>query len=235
MRGFVFHSIPYRVVVVAITCLWFVSHPLVLAAPSVGSESHQARSIRQVPANMRWEPNWRRPSDCGPACLFLMARILGHSVAMEEVTSITRVDPELGCTLDELFRASKRLRLPTEMRFVAPREIRKVVRPLILHSTGSLATGRGHFRVVVDYDNEKQWYAIADTDADELKWIPEDSLLFGYSGYVLVPVGKSSRSTIVAILSSVACISLCLLLFPISPSWVAASMRKRIPEASQVR
>jgi len=76
----------------------------------------------------------------------------------------------------------------TEVKFVNPRELGNVPRPFILHGVTSLEKGIGHFAVIVDHDPQKGHYALIDPIGEAFRWNPEESVLYGYSGYVLVPV-----------------------------------------------
>ena len=151
------------------------------------------QSMPEVPADMRWEPPWRKPGDCGPAALFVFMKLEGKQVTMDEITGLLPVTPEKGCSLEGIHRAAGKLGMPTEVRYVKPRDLSDVPPPFILHGITSIETGVGHFRVIVDYDPQKKNYAQIDTDENEFLWNPEGTILDGYSGYVLVHKCQAAR------------------------------------------
>lgn len=134
-----------------------------------------------------WAPWWRERGDCGPLSLFVLLKLQGKRVTVDDVKRLTPLSPEQGCSLADLHRASNKLGMGTEVRFVNPRDLGTVPRPFIVHGVSSIKQNLGHFAVVVDHDAKKGQYALIDPVFERCAWYPEASLLSGYSGYVLVP------------------------------------------------
>lgn len=137
--------------------------------------------------DLKFEPQWRDQGDCGPLCLYLLMRLKGHTVSVQDVKESLHYDPVVGCSLADVARAAEKLGFPVEIRFVNPRELPEVGRPFIAHVGGSLERGIGHFLVIIDYSRELSQYTAIDTTYQRLRAQTEGSLLAGYSGYVLTP------------------------------------------------
>ncbi len=140
-----------------------------------------------------WMPKWRDPADCGPNALYVLMKLEGRNVTLEEVKKLVPLDPEKGCSMDALIRASEQLGFPVEARFVKPGELSKLPRPFIFHGITSQEKKLGHFVVAVDFDAKKKNYALIDPIRETYGWNPEGSVFYGYSGYVLVPKHPVSR------------------------------------------
>jgi hypothetical protein len=119
-----------------------------------------------LPAGMQFEPSHREPGDCGPASLYVLMRLLNKDVTISQVKNLIRISPESGCSLTDIAKAAELLGFPVEIRFVKPKEVSRLHFPCILHVTGSLKTGIGHFGVVTKYDSKG--YSVVDTDLKRL-------------------------------------------------------------------
>ncbi|MDR2642688.1 MAG: hypothetical protein LBC74_07830 [Planctomycetaceae bacterium] len=138
-------------------------------------------------------PKWRDQADCGPNALYVLMKLEGYNVEIEQVKKLIPLDPIKGCSMESLIRASAELGFPVEARFVKPSNLSKVSRPFILHGITSQEKNIGHFIVVVDFDKKKKNYALIDPIRETFGWNPETSVLHGYSGYVIVPKYSSNR------------------------------------------
>jgi ABC-type bacteriocin/lantibiotic exporter with double-glycine peptidase domain len=137
---------------------------------------------------MRYEPPWREQGDCGPLSLYVLMRIQDREVSLQEdVKKLLPHDPDVGCSLADMARAADALDFPVEVRFVNPRDLPKLQPPFIVHVAGSLERGTGHFLVVIGYSPELRQYSAIDTTYGGLRAQTEESLLFGFTGYALVP------------------------------------------------
>lgn len=140
-----------------------------------------------TPASMRWEPSWRDPGDCGPLSLYILMKLSGRSVSVEEIKARTPWDAKTGCSLETLLETSSQLGFPAEVRFVNPKDLAEVPRPFILYTQGSLERGVGHFAVVVEHSKSERRFATIDTTFGNVFWFKEDDLRVASSGYVLLP------------------------------------------------
>jgi ABC-type bacteriocin/lantibiotic exporter with double-glycine peptidase domain len=134
-----------------------------------------------------WIPAWRDQADCGPNALYILMKLEGYNVTLAEIKELVPLDPVKGCSMETLLHASEQLGFTIEARFVKPGEVSKLPRPFILHGITSHENNLGHFIVVVDYDKKKNIYAQIDPYRETFGWTPEPSVLYGYTGYVLVP------------------------------------------------
>jgi hypothetical protein len=116
-----------------------------------------------LPRHLQFEPPWRHRGDCGPLSLYVLMRLEGQPTSVEDVEKMLPFDSERGCSLADIARAADKLGFATEIRFVNPRDLPNLPFPFILHTTGSLESGVGHFLVVVDYLPEKRQYSVIDT------------------------------------------------------------------------
>ncbi|MDR1924087.1 MAG: hypothetical protein LBQ66_06905 [Planctomycetaceae bacterium] len=140
-----------------------------------------------------WMPEWRDRADCGPNALYVLMKLEGCNVTLEQVKNLVPLDPVKGCSMESLIHASEKLGFPVEARFAKPSDISKIPRPFILHGITSQEKNIGHFVVVVDFDKKKNIYALIDPIRETYGWNPESSLLYGYSGYILIPCYPSIR------------------------------------------
>jgi hypothetical protein len=142
----------------------------------------------EVPVEMRFEPAWREKGDCGPVSLYVLMAITGRKPSMDAVKKAIPFDPELGCSLADVARGADALGFATQIRFVKPGEVSGLTFPCIIHTTGSLEKGVGHFVVITGYDPERREYSIVNTSLETLDVRSERILLREFSGYVLLAV-----------------------------------------------
>lgn len=173
------------VIVLVLICVFSLETPSF--AHDHSNDGRTEETTDGTPPEMRWEPKWRQPSDCGVTSLYVLMRLLGHNISIEEVIDSVPVDRRSGCSLELLSASSSKLGFPAVVQFVNPESLSSMPFPLIVHSTGSLKTGVGHYRLVVAYSPKKKQYAIINVDSEIFGWVPEETVLHGYSGYVLVP------------------------------------------------
>ncbi|MEN6405331.1 MAG: cysteine peptidase family C39 domain-containing protein [Thermoguttaceae bacterium] len=191
------------------------------ASPVNASSANKTDSIGP-PEDLRLEPWWREKGDCGPLALLVLMQLQNKQVRLDDIKKIVHVDPDQGCSLKDLQGAAEQLGLATEARYVEPRDLRSVSGPFIVHGVWSVEKNRGHFFLLLGYDSSTKKYSTIDTVSTRLGWLPEDRVLRGYSGYVLVPKEpvsqKWSRWTGYGLL----CIGMVILLF-----WSFALYRRR--------
>jgi Peptidase C39 family len=140
----------------------------------------------EFPREMKFEPAWREPADCGPLALYGLMRLKGYNVTLEDVKTRCQLDPQEGCSLENLRQLGEQLGMTAEIRYVNVKDIRNVPPPFILHGVTSIAENIGHFTLVVDYDDKTGNYSWIDTDHQRLSTNPEFVVLDGYTGYVLI-------------------------------------------------
>lgn len=172
-------------------CVLFLHLPVsVSASPKLDTGEVAHEDEVEVPVEMRWEPRWRRPGDCGRSAAYVVLKLLGSDIEFERVASAVSIDPVAGCTMQSLQHAMESLGVTARVRFIDPEELSNVPRPFILHSADSLNESAGHFTVVAAFKASNRQYGIVDTSDEGFKWIPEASLQRQLSGYVLVLDGN---------------------------------------------
>jgi hypothetical protein len=134
-----------------------------------------------------WKPTWLETNACGPNSLFVLLKVLGKNVTLDQVKDRVKCDPVRGCTMADLSEAASALGVPADVRFVRPNELADVPFPFIIHGVSGLKAKTGHFRVVVARDSEKQLLATIDPMRESFQWNPEKGFISDYSGYIFVP------------------------------------------------
>ncbi len=150
-------------------------------------------AIEPTSGTWSWRPSWRDHADCGPNALYVLMNLEGHSVKLEDVKKQVPLAPVKGCSMETLIEAAEKLGFSLEARFVKPGDVSKMSRPFILHGVTSHEKDLGHFVVVVDFDSNKRNFALIDPIRETFGWNPETSVLYDFSGYVLVPKYPVSR------------------------------------------
>lgn len=146
-----------------------------------------------IPEDWQFEPAWREKGDCGPLALFVLMKLEGNDITVGQIKAEVPVDPIVGSTLESLHAASSRLGLDTEMRFVSPRNIRKVQPPFIMHGVTSVEQNFGHYVVVVGFDSAKDTIKMVDPEREWFTENPTEGVLAQATGYILVPEHASAR------------------------------------------
>lgn len=159
----------------------------VFLCPSLAEGGIVPEQDNQGPATFNWIPEWKERGDCGRSALFVLMRLEGRDVSLWELKDRIPVDPIHGCSLASLAETAEKLGLPVEVKYVNPRDITRIPRPFILHGISEKKENIGHFIVVVDYDPKEKNLTLIDPVRERLSVNPLDSLLMGYSGYVLLP------------------------------------------------
>lgn len=136
---------------------------------------------------LKWKPKWRSQQDCGPNSLFILLKLLGTNVGIEHVRNLVRIDPQSGCSIEALRKASEQLGTPLKVKFVGKDAFDQLNFPVIMHGNSSVKGASGHFCVVIGHDTSDGRYSIIDPVQERYGKYHEKSLLLGYSGYVLVP------------------------------------------------
>lgn len=140
-----------------------------------------------------WKPHFRQKNDCGRSSLLILARLLDRPVTYERIESVLPLDPEKGTSLAELSRAAAQLGIANRVKFVTPEEFPSLQFPVILHGNSSLKSPIGHFLIVTARTNEGDAWGTIDTDRNSYSTYPLKTVLHGFSGYVLEPVGARWR------------------------------------------
>lgn len=148
-----------------------------------------------LPAWLEREPRWRMAGDCGPNSLYAMARICGVRTTLEKVREAVPFDAELGCSLESLANGAETIGMSTEVRFVAPADLRNLEGPFIMYVRGSLEERTGHFMLIVGFSDDRKEFAVIDTDHERYESAPEESVRRLCSGFVLVPGSSGAETT----------------------------------------
>lgn len=151
----------------------------------LGSRGSAPSQRVKLPEGWNWEPAWRQKGDCGPVCLFVMARMTGIDASIQQVKNLVPTDPQVGCSMEVLCCKARELGMETEARFLKPEGLPDVPTPFILHGIQSVKTGEGHFLVIVGFDREKRHFLVIDPTFEDLHRVPEANIISAFSGYVL--------------------------------------------------
>jgi ABC-type bacteriocin/lantibiotic exporter with double-glycine peptidase domain len=114
-------------------------------------------------------------------------RLEGKQVSVDQVQQLVSLDPERGCSIQSLAEAAEQLGFPVEVRFVNPRDVIRIPRPFIFHGLSSIKKDTGHYVLAVEYDVKNDLFHMINPVRERYGRSPRDSLLRGFSGYVLVP------------------------------------------------
>jgi hypothetical protein len=148
---------------------------------------HGAGSDPEFSRAHHFEPSWREPADCGPLALYALLRALGENVSLSDVRQRIEIDPVKGCSMEDLQDTARALGVELDVRYVNAVDLSELDPPFILHGETSIARQIGHFRLIVGYNPDRKSYTWFNTDLDEIMSNPEDVILRGYSGYVMLP------------------------------------------------
>lgn len=160
--------------------------------------------------NWSWKPMWLDRAACGPNSLFVLLRLLGEDVTLDEVKRHVECDPVRGCSMASMVDAAAAIGVPTEVLFVPPAELPRLPFPYVLHGNSGLKQKTGHFIVVVARDDVKGTVATIDPVRESFGWRPESGILSGYSGYVLAPRRSVTNKTVVLLALGIAMVFLAL-------------------------
>jgi hypothetical protein len=131
---------------------------------------------------------WNSGPLCGPNALYILGQLEGRTFSLEELQSLTKVDREKGCTLNDLVNAAAALDFPVAARFVSDRELPQVDPPYVLHLAAAEEQPQmGHFVVIFAYRDSDRKFGVIDPGTGEYSYTTAQSLLRSYSGYILVP------------------------------------------------
>lgn len=132
---------------------------------------------------------------CGPNSLYAVCRILDLNCEYEEITKLLPVGMK-GCSLADIYGASKTVGLSTELRKdVTPEQLIGAPKPIIVHLK-SQGTGKqeleslDHFTVLTDYRSDKDLFYCIDTTNCVYTTIPTKAISRAMSGYCLVVTGQ---------------------------------------------
>lgn len=165
-----------------------------------------------------WVPEWRKRSDCGPAALYVLMSLMGKDASLDDISKAIKVDPEMGCSISDVVQAAHQFDFDVESRFVQPSQVFQLRPPFILHGKKSELSKTGHFVVVVGFSENKRLMKVVDPVLASFSENPTDSVLQGYSGYVICPKTKSWTFHLIGGLTIVASI---LVAFPLLDRWYA--------------
>jgi hypothetical protein len=83
-------------------------------------------------------PHWRERGDCAVNSLYMLLKIEGKKVKLEELKKIVPIDSEQGSSFNALQQAAHQFGLETEIRFVKPDELPRLTGPYIIHGITSI-------------------------------------------------------------------------------------------------
>jgi hypothetical protein len=149
---------------------------------------------------------YRASNDCGPISLFVLMKLRGFQVKIQEVLSSIIIDPVNGCSAGQLVDAADSFGFALEVKYVVPGKLHSVPFPFILHGKIGERRQDGHFYVVVDYDKKRGSYGVIDPSLESFTWFNEKTVQQQFSGYVIVPK-KSNFLVIMDSLLAAAAIS----------------------------
>lgn len=172
-------------------------------APIQTEDAPTNNEARQVPSP--WPegfpdgPWWNDGLFCGPNALYVLMRLNNVPVTMEEVHSKIEIRPGLGCTPEQLKIAGGELGFDLEERFVLVDQLLDLQRPFILHGAQSedRDDAKGHYWVVVGYDESSQMFAIVDASSGIYRMIRLAQIEKQFSGWVVVPQVTATNSKLV--------------------------------------
>ncbi len=141
-------------------------------------------------------PWWNDGLFCGPNALFILLQLHDIPVSIEDVHQRIEIKPGLGCTPEQLRIAGGEFGLDLEERFVPADDLINLRRPFILHGaqTEDRDESKGHFWVVVGYDESSQMFAIVDGSSGIYSMARSAQVEKQYSGWVVVPKVAASDS-----------------------------------------
>ncbi len=141
-------------------------------------------------------PWWNDGLFCGPNALYVVLRLYDLPVSMEQVHQEIEIDPGRGCTPEQIKVAGEKLGLPMEARFVPADQLIRLRRPFILHGVQAedREGAKGHFWVVVGYDEDYGAFAVIDGSSGIYSFIKSSQIEKLYSGWVVVPKEAASQA-----------------------------------------
>lgn len=134
-----------------------------------------------------WLPEWRRKGDCGPVTLYLLMKVEGKAVSLDQVQQLVSLDPDRGSSIQGLAEAAEQLGFPVEVRFINPTKLTEIPRPFVFHGISSIKKSTGHYVLAVGYDEKEDVFYLIDPIREVSSTNPRDSVVRGFSGYVLMP------------------------------------------------
>jgi hypothetical protein len=143
-----------------------------------------------VPPEWRLEAPFQSGLHCGPNSLYMLLRLSGIGVSLEQVARSVPLS-STGCTIEDLRQAATDLGLGVEVRKVTPDEFKDLPKPLIAHffapasGLGTPGAGRDHFALVTRTSPDGGFQSI---DSNNLVTTTYLGLNFArnFSGYCLV-------------------------------------------------
>ncbi|MDR1480600.1 MAG: hypothetical protein LBJ00_16850 [Planctomycetaceae bacterium] len=138
-------------------------------------------------------PKWRERGDCAVNSLFMLLKIEGKNVRLEDLKNSIEIDPDYGSSFNALKDVAMLYGLELEIRFVKPNDLSRLKGPYIIHGTTSHEKNIGHCLVVIGYDKSLRNFTIIDPILGKYESKREAVVKQGFSGYVLIPRFSSAR------------------------------------------
>ncbi|MDR0608501.1 MAG: hypothetical protein LBG58_00135 [Planctomycetaceae bacterium] len=138
-------------------------------------------------------PQWRERGDCAINSLFILLKMEGKNVKLEDLKASVKIDPEYGSSLNVLKETASQYGLDVEIRFVKPDDLSCLTCPYIIHGITSIEKNIGHCLVIIDYDKTHKNFTIIDPILGKYERKHENVVKQGFSGYILIPRLSTAR------------------------------------------
>ncbi|MDR2441203.1 MAG: hypothetical protein LBE12_17720 [Planctomycetaceae bacterium] len=138
-------------------------------------------------------PQWRERGDCAINSLFMLLKIEGKNVKLEDLKASVKIDPEHGSSFNTLKEIASQYGLDTKIRFVKPNDLSRLTGPYIVHGITSIEKNIGHCLVIIDYDKTHKNFVIIDPILGKYERKHENIVKQGFSGYILMPCLSTAR------------------------------------------
>ncbi|GEM_PF-5655515 len=140
-----------------------------------------------------WKPPWRKRNDCGPLALFVLNKLVGPEVDVDQIFQLTPMDPVRGASIESLLNTAEQIGFDLDCRYVKPDDLASLSMPFICHGKIGMRPQDGHFYVVVGYDAKRDTYQVIDPTNETMDNFTSDWVHKTASGYVLLPADSSNQ------------------------------------------
>jgi Peptidase C39 family len=160
-------------------------------------------SINEQPFN--WAPSWRTSdSDCGQVAAYFIARLHNKDLTIAEVKNDLPIAHEEGTSCAEIVSYLKTKGISYETVWIAPDRFAELPMPAIVHIKNKIVKS-GHFWVVLDYDSEKDEFAVLDTVYGGISVVEGKRIRLPASGFAIVPNLMNRKLRTVLLLGGILC------------------------------
>lgn len=167
-----------------------------LPTPQSAAEATSGAESSPLPPGFPDGPWWSKGKFCGPNALYVLLKLHDLPVTIEQVHGALTIDPERGCSVEQLKIAGTKLGLPLEDRFVPAAEFDTIPRPFIMHgavSEDQIET-KGHFWIIAGFDKSSDMYAVVDGSSGTYFFFKQSTIEKLFSGWVLVPTSDANNA-----------------------------------------